>query len=301
LQRWPNPDPAGTVDGLNLYVFATNNPSSGYDFQGLKYRGKEDRYEKRALNDVGNLTIGYRGKTQALKEGDLNFSWANDVALALSVELIKATIEELDTGHLDNFEIFLRGNNTPGTHDVPLIVSAKKSSNAYKSILKELYRYQKGGDLRDQIVYLRGESNPEGVNAFTYQADPNRRVYVLDRFMKEDIVGRSRTFIHELSHLAAGTEDHFYYPLRFPNITEEKSLSQLKNIPVFVRYEHRTQRRSGNINLEYHQITNADTLAVYPLLKLTEARTKEALQKAASPIEKQTFFGNIRKFIRGKS
>ncbi len=301
LQRWPNPDPAGTIDGLNLYVFATNNPSSGYDFQGLKYRGKEDRYEKRALNDVGNLTIGYRGKTQALKEGDLNFSWANDVALALSVELIKATIEELDTGHLDNFEIFLRGNNTPGTHDVPLIVSAKKSSNAYKSILKELYRYQKGGDLRDQIVYLRGESNPEGVNAFTYQADPNRRVYVLDRFMKEDIVGRSRTFIHELSHLAAGTEDHFYYPLRFPNITEEKSLSQLKNIPVFVRYEHRTQRRSGNINLEYHQITNADTLAVYPLLKLTEARTKEALQKAASPIEKQTFFGNIRKFIRGKS
>lgn len=301
LQRWPNPDPAGTVDGLNLYVFATNNPSSGYDFQGLKYRGKEDRYEKRALNDVGNLTIGYRGKTQALKEGDLNFSWANDVALALSVELIKATIEELDTGHLDNFEIFLRGNNTPGTHDVPLIVSAKKSSNAYKSILKELYRYQKGGDLRDQIVYLRGESNPEGVNAFTYKADPNRRVYVLDRFMKEDIVGRSRTFIHELSHLAAGTKDHFYYPLTFPNITEEKSLNQLKNIPVFVRYEHRTQRRSGNINLEYHQITNADTLAVYPLLKLTEARTKEALQKAASPIEKQTFFGNIRKFIRGKS
>jgi insecticidal toxin complex protein TccC len=300
LQRWPNPDPAGTVDGLNLYVFATNNPSSGYDFQGLKYRGKEDLFEKRALSDVGNLTIGYRGKTQALKEGDLNFSWANDVALALSVELIKATIEELDTGHLDNFEIFLRGNNTPGTHDVPLIVSAKKSSNAYKSILKELYRYQKGGDLRDQIVYLRGESNPVGVNAFTYKADPNRRVYVLDRFMKEDIVGRSRTFIHELSHLAAGTKDHFYYPLTFPNITEENSLNQLKNIPVFVRYEHRTQRRSGNINLEHHQITNADTLAVYPLLKLTETRTKEALQKAASPIEKQTFFGNIRKFIRGK-
>ena len=35
LQRWINPDPAGTVDGLNLFAFVGNNPSGNRDGDGL--------------------------------------------------------------------------------------------------------------------------------------------------------------------------------------------------------------------------------------------------------------------------
>ncbi|WP_256345708.1 RHS repeat domain-containing protein [Pseudomonas sp. PD9R] len=34
LQRWINPDPAGTVDGLNLYAFVGNNPAGRIDTDG---------------------------------------------------------------------------------------------------------------------------------------------------------------------------------------------------------------------------------------------------------------------------
>lgn len=34
LGRWLNPDPAGTVDGLNLYAFSKNNPLTYADFEG---------------------------------------------------------------------------------------------------------------------------------------------------------------------------------------------------------------------------------------------------------------------------
>lgn len=36
--RWLSADPAGTVDGLNLYRMVRNNPISGYDINGLMFR-----------------------------------------------------------------------------------------------------------------------------------------------------------------------------------------------------------------------------------------------------------------------
>ena len=40
LQRWMNPDPAGTVDGLNLYRMVRNNPMVFTDPDGLDPKGK---------------------------------------------------------------------------------------------------------------------------------------------------------------------------------------------------------------------------------------------------------------------
>ncbi|WP_277423872.1 RHS repeat-associated core domain-containing protein, partial [Pseudomonas viridiflava] len=35
LQRWINPDPAGEVDGLNVYRMVKNNPTAEIDINGL--------------------------------------------------------------------------------------------------------------------------------------------------------------------------------------------------------------------------------------------------------------------------
>ncbi|MCQ6257099.1 RHS repeat domain-containing protein [Pseudomonas sp. Q11] len=40
LQRWVNPDPAGQVDGLNLYRMLRNNPMTFFDEQGAEPRSK---------------------------------------------------------------------------------------------------------------------------------------------------------------------------------------------------------------------------------------------------------------------
>jgi hypothetical protein len=39
--RWNKPDPAGGVDGLNLYAFCIGNPVSMKDADGLSAKGKE--------------------------------------------------------------------------------------------------------------------------------------------------------------------------------------------------------------------------------------------------------------------
>lgn len=61
LHRWLNPDPAGTVDGLNLYGFVGNNPVTVMDSNGLV--GSEDEEFIRFLetqdpNIVFNLPVG---------------------------------------------------------------------------------------------------------------------------------------------------------------------------------------------------------------------------------------------------
>ncbi|MCV4281378.1 RHS repeat domain-containing protein [Pseudomonas capsici] len=46
LQRWINPDPAGTVNGLNIFCFVGNNPILNRDPDGRVYRGRGDEHEQ---------------------------------------------------------------------------------------------------------------------------------------------------------------------------------------------------------------------------------------------------------------
>nr|BFE94623.1 hypothetical protein GCM10020185_51590 [Pseudomonas brassicacearum subsp. brassicacearum] len=48
LQRWLSPDPAGTVDGLNLYGFVGNNPMTLTDDQGLILETQAERDDRKA-------------------------------------------------------------------------------------------------------------------------------------------------------------------------------------------------------------------------------------------------------------
>lgn len=80
--RWLSPDPAGTIDGLNLYAFVTNNPISFYDINGnVKGKGKKTKAKKRnytqlkaAAEDVGKKVmqkikkLGKKEKTKRFKK-----------------------------------------------------------------------------------------------------------------------------------------------------------------------------------------------------------------------------------------
>ncbi|MBX8547636.1 hypothetical protein K5D53_23685 [Pseudomonas cichorii] len=59
LQRWINPDPAGDVNGLNLFCFVGNNPVLTNDLDGRIYIGKQDEHEKAVWEELH--IIYYRG------------------------------------------------------------------------------------------------------------------------------------------------------------------------------------------------------------------------------------------------
>ncbi|WP_458373614.1 RHS repeat domain-containing protein [Pseudomonas laurylsulfatiphila] len=61
LQRWICPDPAGLVNGLNLFRFVANNPVNLSDLDGRLYEGEGDEVERAHLEDGEIL---YRGLEQ---------------------------------------------------------------------------------------------------------------------------------------------------------------------------------------------------------------------------------------------
>lgn len=60
LQRWVNPDPAGEVDGLNLYRMVRNNPLTFFDVQG------ENAESKTALETAVGIFEYYQASYSAL-------------------------------------------------------------------------------------------------------------------------------------------------------------------------------------------------------------------------------------------
>ncbi len=83
LGRWLNPDPAGTVDGLNLYVFVSGNPVSFYDQGGNQ--GKTFIYQpfKAAFidKDVVSSAAGFNAVKTRRLESPATFVFRDSAAL----------------------------------------------------------------------------------------------------------------------------------------------------------------------------------------------------------------------------
>ena len=61
LQRWINPDPAGDVDGLNLFRMVRNNPVRFYDGDGRQPKENDDDYSE------NSPSAHFSGNQQVLK------------------------------------------------------------------------------------------------------------------------------------------------------------------------------------------------------------------------------------------
>ena len=99
LARWLSPDPAGTVDGLNLYAFVTDNPASYWDVGGMMHNNDNEQQQQGengegffqvlgnylggAVNAVGNFVCGLFRNGHP--EGQVNA--AQDQVPAAGVEL----------------------------------------------------------------------------------------------------------------------------------------------------------------------------------------------------------------------
>jgi insecticidal toxin complex protein TccC len=301
LQRWLNPDPAGTVDGLNLYLFAKSNPSSGYDYQGMVYIGKGDDIENEVLKE-GSYSIKYRGNSDALKSGNTEFAQTNEAAMELSIHLLQRSINELEAKQTQKLTRFLRGKNAKDHPNYLIKETANTALNIYRTTHLEALRYQKTGDRHDQIVYLAGESDQLKPSALTNPRDPHGRIFVTEEFAQRNIIGKAFTFIHELTHLAEDTPDHFPYPVHFSKFVSNKEAQlEIANLKKVSDSVHNIKRNDFNTleDFEPHQMTNADTLAMYPLLQLKDSEVKRILEKPTfSHSGKPTIIQTIKKNLK---
>ncbi|WP_301281348.1 RHS repeat-associated core domain-containing protein, partial [Pseudomonas syringae group genomosp. 3] len=122
LQRWINPDPAGAVDGLNVYLFVRNDPCGGSDDGGLVYRGMNDRIDRHYDK---THTIKYRGVSDMRRADEHKLVYTLDLALEESVAVMTREVEKLKAGDTDDLYAFLgmKKKRSKG-----LIQSARKKS-----------------------------------------------------------------------------------------------------------------------------------------------------------------------------
>ncbi|RMQ45714.1 hypothetical protein ALQ04_01562 [Pseudomonas cichorii] len=202
LQRWINPDPAGDVEGLNLFCFVANSPIMNNDLDGRMYSGRGDPVED-AIEAQGH-TILYRGlsdfpegMSNALEKGFENTHIIYENALYM----IKLHPEESASIMRSFFGIRYHGVT-------PDIIRTWEDNY----LRAAEYRGEQG---ERNIVGIR--SNIDRLTAFVFQEDPLGRIIIDTRHIEQETL--PLTIGHELSHLknviespvvTPGTQDYYY-------------------------------------------------------------------------------------------
>ncbi|MCP1489935.1 insecticidal toxin complex protein TccC [Pseudomonas fluorescens] len=193
LGRWINPDPGGTVDGLNLYRMVGNNPNNYMDPNGQNRISEEFVWfgHMKALEDAsrkGNFAVSFRSAGKAtlgaiakgaaakghnilektIKKSSIEKAYGADKAPSLLAKLKAAGIEGY-VGHWDNMGlagIYLSGVNE---HDMPILPIDINNLEASLAPLKthanwSTMPFTGDYDMHDLITF-RGAGRPRTVLA----------------------------------------------------------------------------------------------------------------------------------------
>uniref|UniRef100_UPI0013C32768 RHS repeat-associated core domain-containing protein n=2 Tax=Pseudomonas syringae TaxID=317 RepID=UPI0013C32768 len=197
LQRWINPDPAGAVDGLNLYTMVRNNPAACVDPSGLAgdYRGRRDSVERDVLFDTSILARG-RSEISRLPDTESNY-------LDKAFKLAHLAFDESST--------ILAA---PALADMPETLVSYVLGDSIKERLGEvvetytataamLKEYDEGGEQYNQIAVMK---NYPGTDAFIDLEDQHKRIFIVEDFLARHVAGTSITLGHEVSHIVRDNE-----------------------------------------------------------------------------------------------
>ncbi|OCT39303.1 RHS repeat-associated core domain-containing protein [Pseudomonas putida] len=207
IGRWLSPDPAGTVDGLNLYRMVQNNPITYIDVMGLQTRDT------------------------LIAEGLSHFVTGEQRIVRYALWHAKLVLEHASKFTDSSYRSPFFADLTPAT--------SPKVQAAIKFIGQALNKYsaESGDD------YFARASNPDNPNLMaTMGSDDNpHQIRIFNLFFDSNIsdTQRAATIIHELSHLkklkgsdirGPDTHDYFYLNDDDPTFdtTQKVSLGNLK-------------------------------------------------------------------------
>ncbi|RMQ39676.1 hypothetical protein ALQ04_200017 [Pseudomonas cichorii] len=213
LQRWINPDPAGDVNGLNLFSFVTNNPITHSDLDGRFYEGKDDPTEE-LITSTGDI-IRYRG----LNEFPEHHQKILKDALKKTEKIYKHALYLISNHPTENDDIMSSFFGQQHADIMHHVIESWRQTHLRVSEYRG--RFGKG-----KFVGIEAADSKD--NAYINPNDPHGRVVMnVDKIKKKKL---HITLGHELSHLSnvtgsevTGPDSYDYYYL-FP-----KDLSKLTN------------------------------------------------------------------------
>ncbi|TMU72209.1 RHS repeat protein [Pseudomonas fluorescens] len=197
LQRWINADPAGPVNGLNIFIFVSDNPIKLADLDGRVYQGKDDIFEK-----IGSGIIVARGVAEFPPDKQ-----ALIIDSFREVEHIYASAEAAMSSDLVDHAKILESyfGSEYETVKVRVLESFKKGQEWAR-----MYQEPSG---QDKIVGVFTDI----AFAWVYKDDRNGRIFLnVNSFERNRL---THTLGHEVTHLKevdgiAGIQamDYFYLP-----------------------------------------------------------------------------------------
>ncbi len=215
LQRWINPDPAGDVNGLNLFGFVANSPIVHNDPDGKTYEGRGDRIENTITSSKD--IILFRG----LSEFPDDMRETIKYALKKAHTIFKNAIY-MANHHPDQSSDIMRSFFTSEYNQVKdQIIHSWEKSNILASEYADVLADKK-------IIGIRPHSKKSA--AFVMSNDPHGRIAInTNRMKKKKLV---ITVGHELTHLksssgssvtGANSNDYYYiYKGHLSRLTEGK-------------------------------------------------------------------------------
>lgn len=226
LQRWVSADPAGSIDGLNLYAFVVNGPMVRTDRDGRFYEGKDDEYERKVIDPVNGL--GHEIVARGLSE----FSFSEQMAITSNLKRARQAYQ-VAALMMKEFE----RESAPVVQDYYAAASLSELSDVvgvWQDADKLIGEYQ--SELgQDKFVKVR-LSEGETKRAYVSKGDPHGRVWINESFISNNH-DTLITLGHEISHLV-GTEDNFY----LPGIGFKFSHKQLEKVDVYLEATRKVSR-----------------------------------------------------------
>ncbi|KPW43907.1 Insecticidal toxin protein [Pseudomonas syringae pv. antirrhini] len=212
LQRWINPDPAGAVDGLNMYRMVRNNPVSMTDVEGLApLFGFEKEVDDARLEAIRALE-----KTKALLDVEAN----EDVPIVIK-RFFGVDSVEFKARWKDDIDKVLRVARETSMRNVDILDSDKPEDTV--TALLDMERYKGFSHyLAATERVTRQSASPKELNREMTQLRKNYRDQRDEKFLRinrktwgeaKKATGKSfiaQVLIHEFSHAALNTMDYVY-------------------------------------------------------------------------------------------
>ncbi|WP_349969697.1 RHS repeat-associated core domain-containing protein [Pseudomonas caspiana] len=275
LQRWINPDPAGDVDGLNLYRFSKNTPVLMVDTSGAQPFDFNEvvREESKSGNPVKGIGL------KAIAARNPNFGGTLAVALTASkagVAFALKTINLIRSGFAkpsgrEALLTYFRNPSESNATTDELIISM--TSRALSQLNATLQNYAS-----EKIIGVGGDRGSKKV-AWHYLDDPQQRVFMRESVFHESANNASWNIIHELSHATLKTQDIWY--INTPSATPAGAAggaSYAGRIEAYVHMQKLQMRRPGYMWAgEDEQRLDSESFAADPL-----KRSKTILSNADS-------------------
>jgi insecticidal toxin complex protein TccC len=222
VQRWINPDPAGSMDGLNVYAFVQGNPINRTDENGLW--GDEDRtleYFRSHPPPTVTLDDGQHIHQYA--------AWRNETVAAHGLDKFIPTEQTAVADALYESPLALQKArwmlHNRSDLSIPILRNffgpehAQEHStiaNTWERTEGLLRQYHNTGFGRGKIV--RGGGDQKSV-AWVYNGDSSGHIFINDKFFNYPHANKVAAVVHEASHLfhvkrfagvGAATRDFYY-------------------------------------------------------------------------------------------